>query len=280
MHKSATLPAPAMVRRPVSIGRFILIGTVLVYIAVLILLPLLAIVQGAFQQGVLPFLDALNDPEVWRSFWLSIVLALGAVILNGIFGIIIAWVLVRQRFRGRAILNGLIDLPFAVSPVIAGYMVLLLFGRTGWFGEWVAATGFRVAFALPGMFLVTVFVSLPFVIREVMPVLEEIGTESEQAAFTLGASGWTTFRRVTLPAIRWGILYGLTLTLARALGEFGAVLVVGGSVQGVTETATLFIFRSMEERLYVGAYAASLVLGVISFIILIGMETLRRRSEG
>lgn len=279
MRNSATLTGAAVVRRRFSIGRYLLIGVVLTYIGILVLLPLLAIVQGAFIEGILPFFESLNDPQVWRAFWLSIVLALGAVILNGFFGLIIAWVLVRQRFRGRAIINGLIDLPFAVSPVIAGYMVILLFGRTGWFADWVADTGFRIVFALPGMFLVTVFVSLPFVIREVMPVLEEIGTDSEQAAFTLGASGWTTFRRVTLPAIQWGILYGLTLTLARALGEFGAVLVVGGSVQGVTETATLFIFRSMEERLYVGAYAASLVLGVVSFVILIGMETLRRKNE-
>lgn len=279
MRNSGTLTGAAVVRRRFSIGRYLLIGVVLTYIGILVLLPLLAIVQGAFVEGILPFFESLNDPQVWRAFWLSIVLALGAVALNGFFGLIIAWVLVRQRFRGRSIINGLIDLPFAVSPVIAGYMVILLFGRTGWFADWVADTGFRIVFALPGMFLVTVFVSLPFVIREVMPVLEEIGTDSEQAAFTLGASGWTTFRRVTLPAIQWGILYGLTLTLARALGEFGAVLVVGGSVQGVTETATLFIFRSMEERLYVGAYAASLVLGVVSFIILIGMETLRRRNE-
>lgn len=279
MRKSVALPRATFVTRRFPFGRYLLIALVLTYVGILLLLPLLAIVQGAFAQGVGAFFASLNHPEVWRAFWLSLLLALGAVLLNGFFGLVIAWVLVRQRFRGRAIMNGLIDLPFAVSPVIAGYMVILLFGRSGWFAEWVATTGIRIVFSLPGMFLVTVFVSLPFVIREVMPVLEEIGTDSEQAAFTLGASGWTTFRRVTLPAIQWGILYGLTLTLARALGEFGAVLVVGGSVQGVTETATLFIFRSMEERQYIGAYAASLVLGVVSFIVLIGMETLRRKNE-
>ena len=214
-----------------------------------------------------------------RSFWLSLALALGTVALNGVFGLVIAWVLVRQRFWGRTILNGLIDLPFAVSPVVAGYMALLLFGRTGWFADFVEATGFRIVFALPGMFLVTVFVSLPFVIREVMPVLNEIGEDSEKAAYTLGASGWYTFWRVTLPSIRWGILYGLALTLSRALGEFGAVLVVGGAVQGRTETAPLYIYRAIESREYVGAYSAALVLGVISFIILVGMETLRRRLE-
>jgi sulfate transport system permease protein len=279
MRSNPPAPRATFVTRRFPASRYALIGGVLLYIGILILAPLVAIFQGAFAEGIGAFFTALNDPEVWRAFWLSIVLALGAVALNGVFGLAIAWVLVRQNFRGRTIINGLIDLPFAVSPVIAGYMLILLFGRTGWFADWVAATGFRIVFALPGMFLVTVFVSLPFVVREVMPVLEEIGTDAEKAAYTLGASGWTTFRRVTLPSIQWGLLYGLTLTLARALGEFGAVLVVGGAVQGVTETATLFIFRSMEERLYVGAYAASLVLGVLSFIILIGMETLRRRNE-
>jgi sulfate transport system permease protein len=280
MHNATTLTRASVVRRRFSPGRFLAIGGVLAYIGILIFAPLAAIVQGAFSEGAGPFIEALNHPEVWRAFSLSIALALGAVALNGVFGVMIAWVLVRHRFRGRAIINGLIDLPFAVSPVIAGYMLILLFGRTGWFAEWVAQSGFRVVFALPGMFLVTVFVSLPFVIREVMPVLQEIGTDSEVAAYTLGASSWTTFRRVTLPAIRWGLLYGLSLTLARSLGEFGAVLVVGGSVQGVTETATLYVFRSMEERQYIGAYAASLVLAVVSFVILMGMEGLRRRNEG
>lgn len=166
-----------------------------------------------------------------------------------------------------------------VSPVITGYMVLLLFGRRGWMAPLVEATDFRIAFSVWGMLLVTIFVSLPFVIREVMPVLREIGTEPEQAAHTLGASGWRTFWRVTIPGIRWGMLYGISLTMARSLGEFGGVLVAGGAVSGRTETATLYIFAALEERLYISAYAVAIVLALVSVIVLLGMELLRQRTE-
>ncbi|MGB8645904.1 MAG: sulfate ABC transporter permease subunit [Anaerolineae bacterium] len=257
----------------------ILIGIALAYIGILILWPVAAIFQGAFAQGVDAALAILTLPDVQQAFLLTIELAAVAVMVNGVLGTVVAWVLVRQNFRGRSILNGLIDLPFVVSPVIAGYMIILLFGRQGWFNGLVQATGFPVAFALPGMLLVTIFVSLPFTIREIMPVLKHIGLEPEQAAYTMGASPWLTFRRVTLPAIRWGLLYGLTLTLARALGEFGAVLVVGGAIIGHTETATLYIYRALDQRQYVGAYTASVVLAVLSFVILIGMELLRKRTE-
>ncbi len=235
--------------------------------------------SGAFSEGVGAFVAILNKADVQNAFWLTFELAAIALVVNGTLGTIVAWVLVRQEFRGKSFLNGIIDLPFVVSPVIAGYMVILLFGRQGWFNWLVQLTGFKVAFALPGMLLVTIFVSLPFTIREIMPVLKHIGIEPEQAAHTMGASSWLTFRRVTLPAIRWGLLYGLTLTLARALGEFGAVLVVGGAVIGRTETATLYIFRALDEREYVGAYTASVVLAVLSFVVLIGMELLRKRTE-
>ncbi len=257
-----------------------LIGIALLYLVILVAVPVAAIFQGAFVQGIGAFVAALNRPDVLQAFWLTLILAAGAVVINGLFGTIVAWVLVRQNFAGKSFFNGIIDLPFVVSPVIAGYMIILLFGRQGWFAPFVEATGFKIAFALPGMLLVTVFVSLPFTIREIMPVLRQIGVESEQAAYTLGASGWQTFWRVTLPGIRWGLLYGLTLTLARALGEFGAILVVGGAVSGKTETATLYIFRALDERQYVGAYAASVILAVVSFIVLFGMELLRRRTEG
>ncbi len=257
----------------------LLIGIVLAYIGILIIWPVAAIFQGAFSEGVGAVLDILSQPAVQHAFLLTFELAIIAVVVNGVMGTIVAWVLVRQDFRGKGFLNGIIDLPFVVSPVIAGYMIILLFGRQGWFNGLVEATGFKVAFALPGMLFVTIFVSLPFTIREVMPVLKHIGIEPEQAAHTMGASSWLTFRRVTLPAIRWGLLYGLTLTLARALGEFGAVLVVGGAVIGSTETATLYIYRALDERQYVGAYTASLVLAIISFVVLIGMEMLRQRTE-
>lgn len=257
----------------------LLIGIAVLYLAVLILLPVLAIFQGAFAQGAAVFFESLNDPQVIAAFWLSIQLAIAAVVINTIFGTTVAWVLVRQEFFGRAFFNALVDLPFVVSPVITGYMVILLFGRQGWFASLVKATDTQIAFAVPGMLLVTVFVSLPFVIREVMPVLREIGHEPEQAAHTLGASSWRTFVRVTMPGIRWGLLYGISLTLARALGEFGGVLVAGGAVTGKTETATLYIFAALDERQYISAYAVAVVLALFSFTVLIGMEILRKRTE-
>ncbi len=266
-------------RSPTGIVPKILIGVVIAYVAILILLPVFAIFQGAFSQGFNTFVNALTEPQVIAAFWLSIQLAVAAVVINAIFGTIVAWVLVRQDFRGKGFFNALVDLPFVVSPVITGYMIILLFGRRGWFAPLVEATDFRVAFAVPGMLLVTIFVSLPFVIREVMPVLREIGTETEQAAHTLGASGWRTFVRVTMPAIRWGLLYGISLTLARALGEFGGVLVAGGAVTGKTETATLYIFAALDERQYISAYAVAVVLALVSFVVLIGMEILRQRTE-
>lgn len=266
-------------RNPTGLLPKLLIGGAVSYLAVLILLPIAAIVQGAFAQGVGVFFEALARPSVIAAFWLSIQLAVAAVAVNTIFGTIVAWVLVRQEFFGKGFFNALVDLPFVVSPVITGYMVLLLFGRQGWFAPIVEATDFRIAFAVPGMLLVTIFVSLPFTIREVMPVLREIGREPEQAAHTLGASSWRTFVRVTMPGIRWGLLYGISLTLARALGEFGGVLVAGGAVSGRTETATLYLFAALEERQYISAYAVAVVLALVSFVVLIGMEILRHRTE-
>ena len=266
-------------RSPKSWFAKLLIGIVVAYLAILILLPLAAIVQGAFSKGVEALVDALRAPDVQHAFLLSVQLAVAAVAVNALFGTMVAWVLVRQNFWGKGFFNALIDLPFVVSPVITGYMIILLFGRRGWFAPFVEWTNLKVAFAVPGMLLVTIFVSLPFVIREVMPVLREIGAESEDAAHTLGASGWRTFWRVTMPSIRWGLIYGITLTMARALGEFGGVLVAGGAVSGKTETATLYIFRALDERQYIGAYGAALILALISFTVLIGVELLRQRTE-
>ncbi len=259
--------------------RRILIGFAMGYLTIVILVPMACIFQGALAQGIGSAIKALIEPDVLEAFQLTIGLTVGAVVVNAVLGTVVAWVLVRQSFNGKSVLNGMIDLPFVVSPVIAGYMVILLFGRQGWFAPIVQALGFQVAFALPGMLLVTIFVSLPFTVREIMPVLRQIGVESEQAAYTLGASGWQTFWRVTLPGIRWGLLYGVTLTLARALGEFGAVLVVGGAIIGKTETATLYIYRALDQRQYVGAYSAAVVLAIVSFVVLIGMEVLRRRTD-
>jgi sulfate transport system permease protein len=236
-------------------------------------------VAGAFSGGLGAIFEALSDPQVLSAFWRTLLISVIVVVVHAICGTAVAWVLVRHNFRGRRIVNGLIDLPFAVSPVVAGYMLILLFGRRGLLAPVTEALDFRVAFALPGMILATLFVTLPFMVRELMPVLSAFGVEQEQAAATMGASGWQTFWHVTFPALRWGFIYGLTLTFARALGEFGAVLVVGGGVQGRTETATLYIFRALDDRQYVGAYSAALVLGLISLTLVLGADLLRGKEH-
>jgi sulfate transport system permease protein len=256
-----------------------LIALTVGYVAFLILAPIAALAFGAFEKGLGAVISSLNHPDVFRAFWNTLWISLVVVTIHTIFGTVVAWVFVRHRFPGRGIINGLIDMPFAVSPVVAGYMLLLLFGRNSFLSPLLQTLGIRVAFALPGMVLATLFVTLPFMIRELVPVLESFDTRQELAAATLGANGWQTFWRVTFPALRWGMVYGITLTFARALGEFGAVLVIGGGVQGQTETATLFIFRALEERQYTGAYSAALVLGLFSLALVLGSDWLRRRGH-
>jgi sulfate transport system permease protein len=270
---------PENVRSLSAWRRRLLIGVVVAYAALLILAPLAALVSGAFAKGLGASLQALSDPDVFSAFLLTLKIAFLTVAVHGLLGTVLAWVLVRYRFRGHWLLNGVIDLPFAVSPVVVGYMLLLLFGRTGLFAPLLEALDLKVAFAVPGMILATLFVTLPFMAREVMPVLESFGVEQEHAAATLGASGWQTFWMVTFPALRWGFIYGVILTFARALGEFGAVLVVGGGIQGRTETLTLFIYRALDERQYVGAYSAAMVLGLLSLVLVIGTELLRKREK-
>ncbi len=259
--------------------RRLLIGLVVGYMAILIAAPVGALIWGSLGQGLGVIVTALADPQVLRAFWLTILIALISVVVHAICGTALAWVLVRQRFWGRRVLNGLLDLPFAISPVVAGYMLLLLFGRQGMLAPLLDRWGIVVAFALPGMILATLFVTLPFMVRELIPVLEAFGVEQEHAAHTLGASGWQTFRLVTFPALRYGFLYGVTLTFARALGEFGAVLVVSGGVQGRTETATIYVYRALEDRQFAGAYVAALLLGVISLVLVLGAELLRGRGH-
>ena len=260
-------------------ARWILISLVVAYVAFLVVTPILALALGALEKGLGEIVSSLNQPEVFQAFWNTVWISLVVVIVHAIFGTIVAWVFVRHRFPGRNLINGLVDMPFAVSPVVAGYMLLLLFGRNGLLAPLIDRLGIQVAFALPGMVLATLFVTTPFMIRELIPVLEAFDTRQEKAAATLGANGWQTFWRVTFPALRWGMIYGITLTFARALGEFGAVLVIGGGVQGRTETATLFIYRALDERQYIGAYSAALLLGVFSLILVLGSDWLRRKSH-
>lgn len=278
-----TLPAPSAAPMPVNWRRRwlrrVLVTLVLAYAGFLIIAPLAALVAGALAEGLGPVLATFQNQQVQRAFLLTLQISLLVVVVQAVFGTAVAWMLVRDDFRGKKFINGLIDLPFAVSPVVVGYMLLLLFGRQGLFAPVLQALDIRVAFAVPGMVLATLFVTLPFMIRELVPILQAFGMQQEQAAATLGASGWTTFRRITLPALRWGFIYGVTLTLARALGEFGAVLVIGGGIQGRTETATLYIYRALDERQYVAAYSAALALGLFSLLLVLGTELLRRREE-
>lgn len=273
---------PIPTRRAKNKGKWVswgLIAIVIAYVSILILVPLIALSFGAFEHGLGAIFEAFQQPFVLTSFWNTLWISLVVVTIHAIFGTIVAWVFVRHSFPGRGLINGLIDMPFAVSPVVAGYMLLLLFGRNGLLAPFVQATGIRVAFAFPGMILATLFVTLPFMIRELIPVLEAFDTRQEKAAATLGANGWQTFWRVTFPALRWGLIYGVTLTFARALGEFGAVLVIGGAAQGSLMTTTLFIYHALEERQYIAAYSAALALGLFSLILVLGSDWLRRRKH-
>jgi len=257
--------------KPRTPAQILLIGVVVLYAVVLLVAPLVAVFQRTFADGVAPVLKAFTDPDVISALKLTASLVIAATVINTLAGVALAWVLVRHEFPGKHLFDAMVDLPFVVSPVIVGYVIIVLFGREGWLG----GIPFKIAFSWLGMLLVTVFVSLPFVTREVMPVLAAMTPEQEEAAYTLGASHLLTFRRVILPSIWRGILYGIILTMARALGEFGAVAVAGGGIRGVTETSTLFIFRALHDRNYVGAYSLALLLGVLSVIILLLMNTLR-----
>jgi sulfate transport system permease protein len=208
-----------------------------------------------------------------------VLIAAIAVPLNTAFGILCAIVIVRHRFRGVGIVNALVDLPLALSPIVVGLSLLLLYGREGWFGETFAAHGIQIIFSLPGMVLATIFVSLPFVVREVVPVLREIGTDQEQAAATLGAGTFQTFRRITLPAIRWAVAYGVVLTTARALGEYGAVTVVSGRIVGETQTMTIHVEERFQSFDLVGAYAASVVLAMLAIAVLLLMTLFKPKEE-
>jgi sulfate/thiosulfate transport system permease protein len=260
-------------------ARWGLRSAALVYLSLLLLIPLLAVFWRTFEHGISEPLNAVTSPDGLHAFWLTILCVGIAVPLNTAFGVLTALVLVRQNFRGKAALNAAIDLPFAISPVVIGLALFLVYApRDSWFGETLAQNGLQVIFSVPGMVLATIFVSLPFVVREVMPVLQEIGTDQEEAATTLGASPWQTFRKVTLPAIRWGLAYGVVLATARALGEFGAVSVVSGHRNGETETLPIFVQRQFDNFDVAGAYAAGLVLAILALLVLFSMNFLQRRS--
>lgn len=252
----------------------------LLYLTALLLIPVGLVFGKTFEHGFSAAWNWITTPAAISAFWLSVVIALIAVPLNTIFGVGSAMVLIRSETRGRALLDALIDLPFVVSPVIVGLALVLVYGKGGWFGDFFINNGVPIIYAVPGMVIATIFVSLPFVVREVAPVLLEAGDEQEQAAVTLGASSWQTFRHVTLPTIRWGIAYGVVLTTARALGEIGAVAVVSSKVAGSTLTLPLLVQQrdaTIGAGQISGAYAAASELAVMSLMVLFALTVLGPR---
>jgi len=249
--------------------RFIALG----YLALLLVVPVGMVFYRALENGIGPAWDAVTTPPAQHAFYLTCMIALIAVPANAIFGVACAWLLARYEFRGKRLLDTVIDLPFAISPVVVGLALILVWGREGWF----ASTS--VIFSTPGMILATIFVSLPFVVREVEPVLREEGIEQEQAAATLGANAFQILRRITLPTIRWGLTYGIILSTARALGEFGAVAIVSGKISGRTDTLTLYVEDRFQSLDLAGAYAAALVLALIAVAVLALMTILQRKYK-
>jgi sulfate transport system permease protein len=267
----------AATRRRLVHGTFTFLA--IAYVAVLVLAPLAGIAWAGLEAGWSTVRETFAAAEVGHAFVLTGAITLITVVVTAVFGVVVALVLTRDRFPGKRVLSALVDLPLAVSPVIVGLMCVLLFGLGGWFEPWFAARGIRIIFAVPSMVLVTIFICIPFVVREVAPVLQELGTSEEEAARTLGASSLQTFFRVTLKNIRWGLLYGIALSTARALGEIGAVLIVSGQITGQTETATLLVLRYFEQYKDANGYVVALTLALISIVLLAGIEIFKRREE-
>jgi sulfate/thiosulfate transport system permease protein len=256
-----------------------LIGTAIAYLALVLFIPAFNVFVQAFKSGVGPFFHNLTEREFLHAAQLTLVIALIVVPINTVFGLCAAWVIARNQFRGRTLLISLLDIPFAVSPVVAGLMIVLLYGRNGWFGPFLEAHDIKIVFAAPAMILASAFISMPFVAREVIPVLEEAGTDQEEAAKILGASDWQTFWRVTLPNIRWGLLYGVILTNARVMGEFGAVSVVSGNIAGKTQTLPLFVEEAYKQYQTQSSYAAAVVLALLAVVTLVLKTILENKTQ-
>jgi sulfate/thiosulfate transport system permease protein len=264
-------------RRRLVHGGFTAIA--LVYVGALVIAPLVGIAFAAFKGGWSTIVDTLHQPDVLHAYYLTGVITLITVLVTTVLGVMVALVITRDRFPGRGLVSALVDLPIAVSPVIVGLMVVLLFGRSGWFEPWFTAHGIQILFAVPSMVLVTIFICIPFVIREVVPVLHELGVSEEEAARTLGASSFQTFFRVTLKNIRWALAYGIALSTARAIGEIGAVLIVSGAITGQTETATLYILRAFDQFKDTQGYIVAITLALASIVLLVAIEAFKRRQE-
>ena len=255
-------------------ARALILTIAIVFLGVFLIIPLAAVFTEALRQGVWVYLAAITNPEARSAIRLTLMTAAIAVPLNLIFGLAASWAITRFEFRGKNLLTTLIDLPFAVSPVIAGMIYVLLFGAQGYIGDWLAVHGLKIIFAAPGIVLATIFVTFPFIARELIPVMEAAGLEEEQAALTLGASGWQTFFRVTLPNVKWGLLYGLVICNARAMGEFGAVSVVSGHVRGLTNTMPLYVEIQYNDYQFSAAFAVASLLTSLALITLVAKRLL------
>jgi sulfate transport system permease protein len=262
-----------------ALVRRLLIGLALLFIALFLVLPLAAVFTEALSKGVDAFFAALEEPDAWSAIRLTLLVAVITVPLNLVFGVCAAWAIAKFEFRGKAFLTTLVDLPFAVSPVVAGLIYVLVFGAHGWFGPWLAAHDIKIIFAVPGIVLATVFVTFPFIARELIPLMQAQGTDEEQAAMVLGATGWQTFWRVTLPNIKWGLLYGVILCNARAMGEFGAVSVVSGHIRGQTNTIPLHVEVLYNEYQSVAAFAVASLLALLAIVTLVIKSVIEWRHE-
>jgi sulfate transport system permease protein len=251
----------------------------LFYLLAILIGPVIVVCWRTFDQGAGHVWDTLTDGNTIHAFEMTLLVTAIAVPVNTVFGIVVGLAIVRHDFPLKGLLNAFIDLPLALSPVVVGLALFLLYGRGGWFGDWFEAHGIQILFALPAMVLATIFVSLPFVAREVIPTLREIGDEQDQAARTLGASAWQTFKRITLPSIRWAVIYGVVLTTARCLGEYGAVAIVSGRLEGQTETATLRVEDRYTNFDLAGAYSIAVVLALMAILVLVAMIFLKPKEE-
>ena len=271
--------AAAQVRTEPSTVRIAIIATAMIFLCVFVVLPLVMVFAQAFSRGMTAYLAALAEPEALSAIRLTLLVALISVSLNMVFGLVAAWAIAKFKFSGKTILITLIDLPFSVSPVISGMVFVLLFGAQGYFGSWLQSHDIQILFAVPGIALATTFVTFPFVARALIPLMQEQGTQEEEAAISLGASGLQTFFRVTLPNIKWGVLYGVLLCNARAMGEFGAVSVVSGHIRGETNTMPLVVEILYNEYQFVAAFAIASLLAMLALITLIAKALLERHLD-
>ncbi len=285
-------PGGSVVRAATSVGarksmstteapwvRYTLTGIALLFVVLFLILPLAAVFTESLRKGLGAYLEALKEPDAWSAIKLTLVAAAISVPLNLVFGVAAAWAIAKYEFRGKSVLTTLVDLPFSVSPVVAGLIYVLIFGAQGWFGPWLLAHDIKIIFAVPGIVLATVFVTFPFIARELIPLMQAQGNDEEQAAIVLGATGWQTFWHVTLPNIKWGLIYGVILCNARAMGEFGAVSVVSGHIRGQTNTLPLHVEILYNEYQSVAAFAVASLLAILALVTLVIKSVAEWRQE-